>query len=560
MGYEGDTNEGYQDYRTDKSPPTQKEGRLFYDNARKSMAYGSDLTGITPRPPFEGLIRVINTTGSTILKGKPVYVNGYDAGSGLPTIALAKADALPTAGVIGLVLADVANNAQGIVCNFGPVTDVDTSAFAAGDALYLSAATAGLLTTTAPSPYAVFCAVVIKSHATTGILLSLPAKFFAQSAAYEDLIFGDGADGDDSLGTFTFSGLTVMRYENLTIQSGATIDCTGDILCIFVRDTLTIEGSATLLASAVGGSGGNGGNTAACQGGAGGGGGIGGGGLIIRARKLNATATATLTMTANGANGANGSNGTAPNSQTAGQNGSAGTSGQFFGQPVVTGGGGGGGGGATGAAGAGGAADPSALSTFAFADPRGWYEGGSQRGSDAGWFGGGFFGSGGGGGGQGGENNAIITTNAGGGGGGGAGGGNGNNVSGGGGGAGGVAIGFTGSGGGGGAGGGAGGTNVFATERGNVGSALTITQEANGGNGGNGGNGTSANSGRGGGGGAGNGGINVYAGPTGITVNQTQNAGSAGTAGTGTGNGGVNGSAGAAGGSAIFLKPVYAPG
>jgi len=65
---------------------------------------------------------------------------------------LAKADAESTsANTEGITTADIANNAEGYICNFGILEGFDTSSFTAGDTLFLSAATAGALTNVSPT-------------------------------------------------------------------------------------------------------------------------------------------------------------------------------------------------------------------------------------------------------------------------------------------------------------------------------------------------------------------------------------------------------------------------
>ena len=74
--------------------------------------------------------------------------------------------------MIGVVTANIADNANGYVTTFGLVRDIDTSAYTAGDVIYLSQ-TAGQFTATPPvSPaHAVKIGHVIVVHATEGVIL-----------------------------------------------------------------------------------------------------------------------------------------------------------------------------------------------------------------------------------------------------------------------------------------------------------------------------------------------------------------------------------------------------
>ena len=114
---------------------------------------------------------VINPSGSIITAAKPVYHVG--ASNGLPTIALSKADAPSTAKVAGLTSISIAaSGGTGGILTYGRLEGVDTSAWAAGDTLYVSASTAGTLTNVAPvSPdIPVVVGVVTVSDATAGII------------------------------------------------------------------------------------------------------------------------------------------------------------------------------------------------------------------------------------------------------------------------------------------------------------------------------------------------------------------------------------------------------
>lgn len=108
-----------------------------------------------------------NTSGGNITKGQAVYVTGSTGAR--PEIALADADNHHHA--LGIAQDTMSNNGYGAVVVQGYCKELDTSAFVAGDRLYVSG-TAGGLTTTRPTfPAAAQpIAVVIYAHATQGIL------------------------------------------------------------------------------------------------------------------------------------------------------------------------------------------------------------------------------------------------------------------------------------------------------------------------------------------------------------------------------------------------------
>jgi hypothetical protein len=116
------------------------------------------------------LVREVrNVTGATITKGTVVYING--ASGNKPTVAkaLATSDAT-SAQTFGLIQADIPNNSNGYLVAFGDLDGLNTSAFAEGVQLYLSATTAGAYTSTkqyAPN-HLVYIGVVTRQHVNQG--------------------------------------------------------------------------------------------------------------------------------------------------------------------------------------------------------------------------------------------------------------------------------------------------------------------------------------------------------------------------------------------------------
>lgn len=142
-------------------------GSMFWDsgNGTPSIILTPD---VTLQLGQEQLALVYNGTGSTIQNGKVVAVTG--AQGQRPSVALADADSEAlSAPTLGIATQDIANGAEGFVTTFGFVRGLDTSAFTAGDPLYLSQ-TAGGFTATRPSAPAHTVALgwVIKVNASSG--------------------------------------------------------------------------------------------------------------------------------------------------------------------------------------------------------------------------------------------------------------------------------------------------------------------------------------------------------------------------------------------------------
>jgi len=117
------------------------------------------------------ICQVKNMTGATITKGTAVYISG--ANGQTPTITKAQADIDATsAQTLGLITADIANNATGYVTIIGLIENINTFGYTDGQQLYLSPTTAGTLTATKPygGDHLVYVAVVEHAHPTQGKL------------------------------------------------------------------------------------------------------------------------------------------------------------------------------------------------------------------------------------------------------------------------------------------------------------------------------------------------------------------------------------------------------
>lgn len=127
--------------------PTNTIGGQYWDTTYNTLSLG--LTANTNLKIGQSLYKYVkNTTGSSIPKGKVVYINGHFSSTQL-TIGLANASTEATsADVVGVTAEDIANNASGFVQTFGYLTGFATNTAEIptgqeGKALYLSATTSG---------------------------------------------------------------------------------------------------------------------------------------------------------------------------------------------------------------------------------------------------------------------------------------------------------------------------------------------------------------------------------------------------------------------------------
>lgn len=129
--------------------PTYTETLLWYDDNKKSLAYFDDVTTDPIHIGQEMLIHVYNDTGVTIPGGSAVRYAGAVI-DGVPTIALAQADAILTASVLGISAVDMPTGTKGSIVTQGIITGADTSTYTLGEHMYLSAAVPGGITATPP--------------------------------------------------------------------------------------------------------------------------------------------------------------------------------------------------------------------------------------------------------------------------------------------------------------------------------------------------------------------------------------------------------------------------
>lgn len=150
---------------------TNAEGKVFWDVDNGTLCLGMPGGDVALQIGQELYAPRSKAVGSDIDNGQLVYISG--ATGAVPEMALAKADTSATSrGVIAMSTENITQNQLGYYTSFGLVREVDTSGYSEGDALYLSAATAGGYTNVKPSQpnFIVKIGIVIRAHATEGII------------------------------------------------------------------------------------------------------------------------------------------------------------------------------------------------------------------------------------------------------------------------------------------------------------------------------------------------------------------------------------------------------
>ena len=117
-------------------------------------------------------IQIRNESGSTMTKGQLVYISGYNVGLDRTLVTLADASSAATMPMLAMINdGDIVNNADGHATVSGRVFNIDTSAFAVGDSVYVST-TPGALSTrpSGTSDQVQRIGIVLRSQANNGVI------------------------------------------------------------------------------------------------------------------------------------------------------------------------------------------------------------------------------------------------------------------------------------------------------------------------------------------------------------------------------------------------------
>lgn len=173
------------------------------------------------------ITEVRNSTGATITKGTVVYLNG--ATGGKPNVQKAQANAEATSsGTFGVIQSDINNNSNGYVVVIGTVLGLNTSAYTAGQVLWLSPTTAGGFTTTKPvAPnHAVYVGIV--TLAATQGTIEVKIQNGYELDEIHDVLITSKTD-NDGLIYDAMSGLWKNKQITKAMVGLANVDNTSDL-------------------------------------------------------------------------------------------------------------------------------------------------------------------------------------------------------------------------------------------------------------------------------------------------------------------------------------------
>ena len=150
---------------------------------------------------------VRNESGGPLTKGTPVYIVGYSVGQSLPLVAAANAASAATMPAIGILDANLANNASGHAVILGTIENINTAAYSVNAPLYV--ASGGGLTATAPSVRAQSIAIVERVNANNGAIIVTAADV-------------SGSMAQQSSANVSITGGSITGITDLAIADGGT--------------------------------------------------------------------------------------------------------------------------------------------------------------------------------------------------------------------------------------------------------------------------------------------------------------------------------------------------
>jgi hypothetical protein len=144
---------------------------LTWDDNVGTMQLGLD-ANVDLRVGFQNYEFVANRNASTLSKGSVVYISG--AQGNRPAVALALANADSTSAVtFGILAEDIPSMADGYAITNGLLTNLNTTGFAEGAALYLSPTVSGAIISSKPQApnHGVLVGFCVRSHQSAGEIL-----------------------------------------------------------------------------------------------------------------------------------------------------------------------------------------------------------------------------------------------------------------------------------------------------------------------------------------------------------------------------------------------------
>ena len=160
--------------------PAHKAGRIFFGAEDGALEVYNEEADITLQVGQEFWIRVYNPTASPIANGTPVRASGSQGDRIRIYPAVAEdhtAQSVFENHILGLATHEIEAGTEGYVTSQGIVRGVNTSAFSAGDILFLQTSSAGFRNTPPPFPYDIVqVGYVARSASPNGFIFVQPKE------------------------------------------------------------------------------------------------------------------------------------------------------------------------------------------------------------------------------------------------------------------------------------------------------------------------------------------------------------------------------------------------
>ena len=222
-------------------------------NYLDKATYDIDDDGIVDSAKKE-IVQFINKSGATITKGTIVYLKTSSSSANYPEVLKANAVTESTSSkTIGAVFENVLNDGIGYIVTSGEVRNINTSAYAIGDKLWLST-TDGLVTTTPPTQpnHSVFIGTVTRSQTVNGRILYAIQNGYELNELHNVLI-SDVQNNDliqYNSSTLLWENKQPTTYES-PIETYRGININNNTTTVVVEGGVTMSSSASTTAQSV---------------------------------------------------------------------------------------------------------------------------------------------------------------------------------------------------------------------------------------------------------------------------------------------------------------------
>jgi hypothetical protein len=235
-------------FNTTPTATANAVGKMVWNNTEGTLEFRLRGNNVTLQVGQERVAYCRNADTTTINDGEAVYVFG--ASGARPSVKKSTNTSINAQRTIGIATETFAVGANGFVTSYGIVHDLNTSAFAEGDFLYVGVGGALINTVPTPPAYSVFVGVCIKVDAADGHIFVCPNVFQALSQspdvlittpANNDILQYDAASGLWKNKTNIFSSTTDGTVVTGTTAETITYTCAIPANSFAVGDDIQIR-------------------------------------------------------------------------------------------------------------------------------------------------------------------------------------------------------------------------------------------------------------------------------------------------------------------------------